>query len=125
MRVSLLGPFEVDGGAARPGPRDRVVLEALAINPGTVVRADQLADALWGDAPPESWKKVVHGCILRLRKILGRELIRTMPQGYQLVISSDDVDAQRFSWLVGRGRELLTLGEADRAADCFGDALAL
>jgi DNA-binding SARP family transcriptional activator len=39
------------------GPRDRVVLAALAVRPGEVVSAEQLADALWGERPPASWTR--------------------------------------------------------------------
>ena len=60
------------GGWRGPlGPRDRVVLTALATHPGDVVDAERLADALWGERPPASWNKVVPGCVMRLRRALG------------------------------------------------------
>ena len=52
-------------------------------------------------------------------------MIRTSPQGYALTLPADDVDARRFERLVGRGRELLALGEPDRAAYVLGEALEL
>mgnify|MGYP006175442187 CR=1 FL=1 len=33
----------------------------------------RLADALWGDVPPPTWNKVVQGCVVRLRKVLGTQ----------------------------------------------------
>ena len=37
VSISVLGPFSVDGDAVSLGPRDRVVLAALALRPGEVV----------------------------------------------------------------------------------------
>lgn len=125
MSIAVLGPLTVDGEAGQFGPRDRVVLAALAVRPGDVVSADRLADALWGERRPGTWGKVVQGCIVRLRKILGAGGIETSPQGYRLNISSDDIDSLKFERLLGRGRELLTLAEPERAAYVLGEAMAL
>jgi WD40 repeat protein/DNA-binding SARP family transcriptional activator/energy-coupling factor transporter ATP-binding protein EcfA2 len=123
--IAVLGPLSVDNDDAALGPRDRVVLAALAVRPGEVVSAARLADALWGDGPPATWPKVVQGCVVRLRKALGAQAIATTRQGYRLDLPVDEVDAQRFVRLVGRGQELLALGEPDRAAHVIGEALAL
>ena len=101
------------------------MLAALALRPGDAVTSERLADALWGEQPPASWTKVIHGCVARLRKALGAAAIETTHQGYRLVLPVEDVDAQRFERLVVRGRELLTLGEPERAAHVVGEALAL
>jgi WD40 repeat protein/DNA-binding SARP family transcriptional activator len=123
--IALLGPLVVDGAADRLGPRDRIVLAALALRPGDVISSERLADVLWGDIPPPSWNKVVPGCVMRLRRVLGTGTIETTPHGYRLVLPADAVDAHRFERLVGRGRELLTLGEPERASHVLGEALAL
>ncbi|HEX6238385.1 MAG TPA: AfsR/SARP family transcriptional regulator, partial [Acidimicrobiales bacterium] len=125
MGVAVLGPVGVEGDAAGLGPRDRVVLAVLALHPGETVSAEHLADALWGDRPPATWAKVIHGCVSRLRKVLGARAIQTVPAGYRLVVPVDDVDARRFERLVQRGRELLTVGEPERAAHVIGEGLAL
>jgi DNA-binding SARP family transcriptional activator/WD40 repeat protein len=123
--IALLGPLSVDGNPVPTAPRDRMVLGALALRLGDVVSAERLADALWGERPPASWKQVVQGCVVRLRKLLGPGAIETVPQGYRLVVARDEVDACRFERLVARARELLTLGEPERAAYVIGEALAL
>jgi WD40 repeat protein/DNA-binding SARP family transcriptional activator len=125
MAIEVLGPLTVGGEATRLGPRDRVVLAALTVRPGDPVSADRLAEALWPDQPPETWTKVVQGCIMRLRKVLGTEAIETSSLGYRLVVPADDLDKARFERLVARGRELLTLGEPERAAYVLDEALAL
>ena len=110
MAISVLGPLTVDGDASSLGPRDRVVLEVLVLRLGEVVSAERLADAMWGDVPPPTWNKVVQGCVVRLRKVLGTAAIETSTAGYRLTTSADEVDAHRFERMVRRSLELLTLG---------------
>lgn len=125
MGITVLGPVGVEGDAGDLGPRDRVVLAALALWPGEPVSTDRLADALWGERPPATGVKVIQGCVARLRKVLGAAAIETGHQGYRLTLPVEEVDAQRFERLVGRGRELLTLGEPERADHVLGEGLAL
>ena len=122
--IRVLGPLTVDGSGDL-GRRDRVVLASLATSPGHPVSADQLFDALWDDLPPASAGKIVQGCVVRLRKVLGRGAIQTSPHGYTLHLPTEDLDSLRFEDQVGRARELLTLGETDRAAYLLTDALGL
>lgn len=124
MGIQVLGPLAVDG-SGRLGPRDRVILQALAVRQGRCVTADELTDALWGDTPPPSAHKNLQSCIVRLRKTLGAGAIETTPDGYRLGGPADDVDAQRFEAQVVRARELLELGEADRVCFLLEHALGL
>ena len=123
--IALLGPLAVRGTTGGLSPRDRVVLAALAMCPGQVAGADRLADALWGDSPPASSHKIVPGCIMRLRRVLGAGAIETTPQGYRLTLPPDEVDAQRFQRLLRQGREFMTLGESERAVYVLDEALEL
>ena len=123
--IGVLGPMVVEHDASL-SPRDRVVLSALVVRHGAVVSAETIADALWsGSAPPASWNKVVQGCVMRLRKVLGSSAIETHPTGYRLCVAHDEVDAGRFERLVARARELLSLGEPDRASFALDEALGL
>ena len=83
---------------------------------------DQLTQALWpGGAPPTS-AKVIQGCVSRLRGLLGADAIITEDHGYRLgasVVNQADLFTQR----VARGRELLEVGQADRAAYALEEAL--
>ena len=125
MTVGVLGPVEVDGNSARLGARDRVVLATLVLGRGALRSPEELADAIWGEAPPASWAKNVQGCVSRLRKTLGRDAIVTSPYGYRLVLPPESVDAWQFESLVSRVRELATLGERERARYVADQALAL
>jgi len=124
MGIAVLGPITWDGSASL-SPRDRVVLAVLATRPGRPVAPDRIVDALWGDTPPATAGKVLQGCIARLRKVMGKDAIETSTQGYALTLPSDEIDSMQFERLVTRGRELLVLGEADRAAYLLTQALSL
>jgi DNA-binding SARP family transcriptional activator/energy-coupling factor transporter ATP-binding protein EcfA2 len=124
MGIAVLGPLAVDRGERVP-PRDRVVLEVLVVRAGNVVDKEALADALWGEAPPASWAKVVHGCVARLRRVLGPAAVETTPYGYRLIVHDDELDVRQFETLLGRARKQLDSGDADRASYLLGEAIAL
>lgn len=125
MHLGVLGPLEVDGRPASLSPRDRVVLEALALDPGRMRSADVLADALWGPEPPSTWGKVVQGAIVRLRRTLGRDSIASVGGGYQLEVPDGALDANRFDDRIRSARQAFTTGDHARAFASFDDALAL
>ena len=123
MAIGVLGPVSVEGSLAI-SRRDRVVLAVMALDPGQPIKAEALAEALWDDPPP-TWPKVVQGCVLRLRRILGPEAIETTPHGYRLAVPRDDVDAHRFERLVRQARDHLERREPERAAFVIREALGL
>jgi len=131
MEVRVLGPLEVrvDGRAmAIRGARPRAVLAVLALQAGRPVSAERLAVALWGEDAPQGAVKTVQVHVSRLRKALGDSsgaLLATTPAGYRLVLGPDELDAERFERTVAAGREVLTAGDADRAASMLRAALAL
>jgi DNA-binding SARP family transcriptional activator/WD40 repeat protein/energy-coupling factor transporter ATP-binding protein EcfA2 len=122
--IDVLGPLSIEGDQTL-GRRDRVVVAALTVHPGEVVSAEQLADVLWGEQLPPSWSKVVQGCVVRLRKVLGTHAIETVPLGYRLAVPLDEIDAQRFDRAVARAGDLLAAGEPERSALVLADALTL
>lgn len=125
MGIAVLGTVSIDGSPRSLARRDRVVLATLAMQVGRPVTVDQLSDALWGESPPDSAAKVVQGCVLRLRKQLGPEAIVTVPGGYKLALSPEEVDAHRFERHVRRARDLLTLGDPERAGYVLSEAFEL
>ncbi|MBF4763182.1 winged helix-turn-helix domain-containing protein [Nocardioides islandensis] len=124
-RLRVLGPLEVDDSGKALGPRDRVVVSALALRPGERVDAEILAEALWGEQPPPSWPKVVQGCVSRLRQALGVDAIETVAGGYRLAADRLDLDRQQFEDLVTRAEEHLARRSPERAVPLLREALAL
>jgi DNA-binding SARP family transcriptional activator len=102
MEFRILGPLEVIGhGQPLPlgPPKQRMLLAALLLRPNEVVSNDELIDALWGEHPPERAAKSLQVYVWRLRKLLGREVLRTRPPGYALSVSPEDLDLNRFESL--------------------------
>jgi len=88
MRVRLLGPVDVVAdGAVRPvsGLRRKAVLAVLALQHGEVVRTDQFADAVWGDAPPSTPLNTLqrHISYLRARPDTGLIRVRWTPTSWR------------------------------------------
>ncbi len=125
MGIAVLGPLQVEGSADGLGPRDRVVLSALVVRAGTPVTQDALADALWGDAVPASWATVIQGCVVRLREVLGPAAIESVPSGYRLTLSDDELDLRTFERLGDQASEALAAGDPGRASCLAGEALDL
>ncbi len=125
MGIAVLGRVSIDGRAPALGRRDRVVLAALTVHPGEGVTTDGLADLLWGEDPPASAAKIVQGCIVRLRKLLGSHAIETTPDGYRLTVPMDQIDAQRFERAVERARSLIAADDPERAGHVLAEALSL
>jgi DNA-binding SARP family transcriptional activator/WD40 repeat protein len=124
VEIRLLGPTEIGADGAL-SPRDRVILSALCVQPGEAVTAEALADALWGQAPPKSWGKVVQGSVMRLRRAVGPSAIETTAGGYRIVLPAGQLDTVEFERLVARGRSFLAVHEPERAATTLEQALAL
>ncbi|MFC7495856.1 MULTISPECIES: BTAD domain-containing putative transcriptional regulator [unclassified Nocardioides] len=116
-------PGSLDSGAVHLlGRRDRVVFSALALSRPAALSHHQLAEALWPEGPPTSSAKVIQGCVSRLRGQFGADAITTLDSGY--VLSPHAVtEADRFEQAISRGRDLLGLGQADRAAFLLDERL--
>lgn len=128
VRISLLGPLQVDGApgdVSLGAAKERSLLAALALHPEAVVSTDALVRALWGDQPPASARKTLQTYISNLRQALGGEAIETDPSGYALHVAPDDVDVARFRSLVRSGEAALRDGDATTARNALRDALAL
>ena len=123
--VSVLGPLAVDGLARGLGRRERVVLAALVVAGGQPLASGQLADALWGEEPPASWLKVIQGCVVRLRKLLGSAAIESGEFGYRLDLTDLEVDSVRFERELDRARGALAGDDPQRAAYLAHEALNL
>ena len=119
----MLGPLLVSG--ERISPRERAALAALVVRRGQFLDAGQLAQAIWGDDPPQTWHKQVQISVGRLRKHLGADRIETAGSSYALRVADDELDLAVFEGLLGRARHLAAVGEPDRATSSFRGALAL
>ncbi len=125
MSIAVLGPLQVDGQANGLSPRDRVVLSALVVRAGDPSSTEALADVLWGADLPDSWAKVVHGCVARLRKRMGPAAIESGAGGYRLTVTESEIDSRRFERQLERAREALADGDPERSSYLVREALDL
>jgi DNA-binding SARP family transcriptional activator len=133
MRFRLLGPLEIvsDGGrgCAVSAARQRVVLSMLLLDGGTVVSAEQLADALWEHTPPITARGQVQICVSALRKTLAKlglaDRIVTRPPGYLIAVADGELDLHEFDRLTAQAQQAAAGGRLDAAAAAYDEALAL
>jgi predicted ATPase/DNA-binding SARP family transcriptional activator len=93
VEFRLLGALEVEANGVDLTParkQHRALLALLLLHEGEVVATDDLVAALWGDRPPETAHKAIHGHISALRKSLGANRIETRPPGYLLRLAEED-----------------------------------
>jgi DNA-binding SARP family transcriptional activator len=105
VEFRLLGRLEVEANGVDLTParkQHRALIVLLLLHQGEVVATDDLVEALWGDRPPETAHKAIHGHISALRKLLGAERIETRPPGYLLRLAEgDELDICRVESIAG------------------------
>ncbi|MGB3442496.1 MAG: BTAD domain-containing putative transcriptional regulator [Actinophytocola sp.] len=132
LALRLLGPLvlsvdhdELDLG----GTRQRVVLTALALSANRVVPVEQLIDAVWDSAPPNTARAQIQICVSGLRRVLAKAgdeaQIRTRPPGYLLEIPEDNLDIARFTSLVAAARTHIEANRVSEAVAALRSALSL
>ena len=108
MEFLILGPLEVrDGtGAVELGAaKQRALLAVLALHANELVSTSRLVEAVWGEHPPATAEKLVHGYVHALRKRLGADVIVTHGPGYKLDVGANGLDLQEFERLTAEARE--------------------
>ncbi|MGW4380076.1 BTAD domain-containing putative transcriptional regulator [Kitasatospora sp. NPDC004531] len=132
MRIEVLGPLRVVGGAGGRvlevgGARLRLLLVRLALDPGRVVTRERLVDDLWGDTPPAEPAGALQSLVSRLRRALGdeRRVLGSHPAGYLLDLPRTGVDAWEFEHRAAAGRAALAAGGFAEAVELLGGALGL
>jgi class 3 adenylate cyclase/DNA-binding winged helix-turn-helix (wHTH) protein len=125
VEFRVLGPFEVHiaGQAIELKRRkQRSLLALLLLHTGEVVSTDVLIDELWAGNPPNAAVGSLQNLVSELRKVLGRDTVKTREPGYMLDVDSARVDLHRFERLVAQAAEG---GDAETRASLLREALAL
>jgi len=134
LTIRVLGPLEVTAGGrviSLGGPKPRLLLAALALQPNVVVSTDVLVEVLWPDSAPRSAaaniRTYVHSLRRRFAEIdpdLG-ERISSRASGYLLTASPDELDHLAFTASAGEAQEVLDRGDAESALKLLDRADAL
>src|SRR5207244_12846411 len=124
LRFRVLGPVEVtvDGEPVHVTGRQLVLLSALLLHANDPVPVAQLAGWLWDGDPPRGVRNAIQAIVLRLRKLLGTGVIRTVPDGYLLPADESTVDLAEFNALLADASAAENEGRLDRAADALAAA---
>jgi len=132
IHFGVLGTLEVRIGdvPCQLGPfKQRVVLALLLCNANSIVPVDLLAEALWGDELPRTAYKNLQVYISTLRRILfsgnGQSRLAYRIRGYQIELSTSELDALLFGDLAHQGRMALRDGAVASAARTLEAALAM
>jgi DNA-binding SARP family transcriptional activator/ABC-type glycerol-3-phosphate transport system substrate-binding protein len=138
VRISLTGRVSIEANGARldersfPGRQGRLVFAYLLAEEGRAVPRDELAEVLWGDAPPAKWEKALSVLVSKLRAMLGecgvdgQEALRSAFGCYQLVLPPTawiDVAAAREA--AERAEAALAAGDVGAAREAAREAAAL
>jgi DNA-binding SARP family transcriptional activator len=130
MRLMLLGSLQlVDDAGERitvTGPRQRILLAALAAHANQPVSLDALAEVVWDGAPPPGSIATLRTHLARLRRCLGPRIARrivTRVPGYAIELGDDELDLLAFENHCRRAGAALRC--ADNAQASASGALAL
>lgn len=155
MQFNVLGPIELwSGGEAvvLGGVHQRATLGCLLLNANRTVATSRLVEAMWGEAPPPTARKMLQNAVSGLRQriaeteraestvgteraastvgteatgdAMGVELVTRAP-GYLLRVPESHVDLLRFQAASERGRTGLARGDWAGAARALREGLAL
>ena len=121
----LLGPLEVvEAGepVALPAGQPSALLARLLLDANRALSVEVLVDAIWGESPPGSARKVLQAYVSQLRKLVGAERVETRPGGYAVRVQAEELDLARFEELTEAAR---TTADPERRSSLLADALAL
>ncbi|MFI6499550.1 BTAD domain-containing putative transcriptional regulator [Nonomuraea typhae] len=109
-------------------PQQRAVLAMLAMRAGELVTSTDLLDGIFGDEHPRTAAATISTYVGRLRRVLGRGILASVPGGYQLDVAPEHVDVNRFADLTAAAAQAPPADALDlyREAESLwrGEALA-
>ena len=111
-----------------PGRQGRLLFAYLAVEPGRPVPRDELAEAIWGEAPPATWEKGLTVIVSKLRSVLAADgIVLTNAFGcYRLELPAGSwVDVAAASSAARDAEEALAAGDGKQAKAAAACAVAL
>jgi len=132
VAFGLLGPFQVQVAGQRVelnSPRSRALLATLLIEPGRLIMAAELIEAIWGAQQPASPRRALHVCLTRTRAGLAAvgvpPIIVSGTGGYRVALPPQAVDAARFRLLMERADLAAERGDEADEGVALTNALGL
>jgi len=138
VRVSLTGRLEVETDRGTldathlPGRQGRVVLAYLVAERDRPVPSEELAEAVWGAAPPPTWRPALRGAVSKVRGFLealglpAGDMLTSSSGCYQLLLPGDaTVDVELAAQEAETAERALAAGDRGRALAAAGTARSL
>jgi DNA-binding SARP family transcriptional activator len=138
VRVSLTGRLEVETDSTTldatrlPGRQGRVVLAYLVAERDRPVPSEELAEALWGTAPPPTWRPALRGLVSKVRGFLealelpADDMLTSSSGCYQLALPDDaTVDVELAAAEADAAERALAGGDLERARSAATTARVL
>jgi DNA-binding SARP family transcriptional activator/tetratricopeptide (TPR) repeat protein len=138
VRVSLTGRLEVETDRGTldathlPGRQGRVVLAYLVAERDRPVPSEELAEAVWGAAPPPTWRPALRGAVSKVRGFLDAlglpagDMLTSSSGCYQLLLPGDaTVDVELAAQEAETAERALAAGDRGRALAAAGTARSL
>src|SRR5262245_3996409 len=138
MRIFLSGRVAIEAGEVLidegrfPGRQGRLVFAYLVAEEGRPVSHEDLAEAIWGEAPPRTWKKALTVIVSKLRVLLaecGVDAERALTSSfgcYRLELPADTwVDVIAAGRAVQEAEAALAAGAPVRAMEAAAQAVSL
>ncbi|MGQ0466298.1 MAG: ATP-binding protein [Sporichthyaceae bacterium] len=130
VEVGVLGPLQLCGRAGTVelgSASQRLLLAALVLRRGRLVRLDELCDVLWGQEQPPTAVVSLRSHLTRLRGALSAagasaDALRWRDPGYVLAAGAVDCDADLFEDLTLRAR---STADPRQAAETLREAMEL
>jgi DNA-binding SARP family transcriptional activator len=127
LEFRVLGPVEVLLDR-RPVPvRGRTTLAVLArllLSANEVVQVDTLIGSIWGSELPAHPRAALHNGVSRLRRLCGSH-VETLPSGYRLHATPDQIDLLRFAELIQVAHRASSAAKPEQALAAFDQAVSL
>ncbi|GAA4973612.1 BTAD domain-containing putative transcriptional regulator [Pseudonocardia tropica] len=135
MQFNVLGSIELRSGdepVALGGLHQRATLAYLLLNANRAVATSRLVEALWGEMPPATARKMLQNAVSGLRQRIAESgggdqevEVLTRAPGYLLRVPETQVDLLCFQALRERGRTSLAEGDWVGAAGALREGLSL
>jgi DNA-binding SARP family transcriptional activator len=113
------------------GRRAEIVFARLALDAGSPVSREALAEAIWGEATPSSWRPALRNVVAAIRRALRTHdlersaALESSDGGYRLLLADGAaVDLLTLDGDAARVEEAVRAGEVERALRLATNALA-
>jgi DNA-binding SARP family transcriptional activator len=128
LRISVLGAFLVRrDGLWSPAPTRQVarVGTVLAGWPGETVERERIMAAVWGEKPPTTATNTLQVHVSHLRRLVGRDAVKSDGTGYSIEVPPEAIDAEQFVETVHEAARMRRRQHFARAAELLTEGLAL